>query len=169
MAGKAGSPPTRPFLNSRKCPSRSAAMVYWRQLCDAIATKTVCGGEPGMARIHIQLGRVKRAAPIVRAITPSQSTQLLGWSVRPQGVHTERFSANLCMAWRGQQMSQPQHRGETLPDASFVQFLQAYEEAVRQLIRFVHYWKDRPKDKRGDHHRKPPTMAFPWGQEDVKR
>ena len=41
---------------------------------------------------------------------------------------------------------------------------QAYEEAVKQLVRFVTWFKDRPKDERKDRHRKPPTMPIPWGQ-----
>lgn len=41
---------------------------------------------------------------------------------------------------------------------------QAYEEAVKQLVRFVTWWKDRPKDERRDRHRRPPTMPTPWGQ-----
>jgi creatinine amidohydrolase len=41
---------------------------------------------------------------------------------------------------------------------------QAYEEAVKQLVRFVTWFKDRPKDVRKDRHRKPPTMPIPWGQ-----
>jgi creatinine amidohydrolase len=41
---------------------------------------------------------------------------------------------------------------------------QVYEEAVKQLARFVSWWKDRPKDQRKDRHRKPPTMPIPWGQ-----
>jgi len=40
----------------------------------------------------------------------------------------------------------------------------AYEEAVRQLVRLVNWFKDRPKDQRRDLHRKPPTMPIPWGQ-----
>ena len=44
----------------------------------------------------------------------------------------------------------------------------AYEEAVKQLVRFITWWKDRPKDQRKDHHRKPPTMPIPWGQRPVK-
>ena len=40
----------------------------------------------------------------------------------------------------------------------------AYEEAVKQLARFVTWFKDRPKDKRRDRHRKPPTMPIPWNQ-----
>jgi creatinine amidohydrolase len=41
---------------------------------------------------------------------------------------------------------------------------QAYEEAVKQLARFVTWFKDRPKDRRRDRHRKAPTMPIPWGQ-----
>jgi creatinine amidohydrolase len=40
----------------------------------------------------------------------------------------------------------------------------AYEESVRQLIAFVDYFKDRPKDVRRDRHRTAPTMPMPWGQ-----
>ena len=40
----------------------------------------------------------------------------------------------------------------------------AYEEAVKQLVRFVTWFKDRPKDVRRDRHRRPPTMPMPWGQ-----
>lgn len=40
-----------------------------------------------------------------------------------------------------------------------------YEEAVKQLVRFVTYFQDRPKDLRGDRHRTPPTMPIPWGQQ----
>jgi creatinine amidohydrolase len=41
---------------------------------------------------------------------------------------------------------------------------EAYEEAVRQLVRFVTWFKDRPKDERRDLHRRKPTMPLPWGQ-----
>jgi len=41
---------------------------------------------------------------------------------------------------------------------------QAYEEAVKQLVRFIQWFKDRPKDKRRDRHRKKPTMPMPWNQ-----
>lgn len=41
---------------------------------------------------------------------------------------------------------------------------EACEEAVKQLIRYVSYFKDRPKDTRIDLHRNPPTMPIPWGQ-----
>jgi creatinine amidohydrolase len=40
----------------------------------------------------------------------------------------------------------------------------AYEEAVKQLVGFVNWFQPRPKDKRKDHHRKPPTFPIPWGQ-----
>jgi len=43
----------------------------------------------------------------------------------------------------------------------------AYEEAVKQLVRYVTWWKDRPKDVRRDFHRNPPTMPLPWGQRPV--
>jgi creatinine amidohydrolase len=43
----------------------------------------------------------------------------------------------------------------------------AYEEAVKQLVRFVTWFKDRPKDVRKDRHRKTPTMPIPWGQRPV--
>jgi creatinine amidohydrolase len=41
---------------------------------------------------------------------------------------------------------------------------EVFDEAVKQLIRFVTWFKDRPKDVRKDRHRKPPTMPMPWGQ-----
>ena len=44
---------------------------------------------------------------------------------------------------------------------------QAYDEAVKQLARFVTYFKDRPLDPRRDRHRQPPTMPLPWGQRPV--
>jgi creatinine amidohydrolase len=44
----------------------------------------------------------------------------------------------------------------------------AYEEAVKQLARFVTWFKDRPKDRRKDHHAQAPTMPMPWGQGDVR-
>jgi creatinine amidohydrolase len=40
----------------------------------------------------------------------------------------------------------------------------AYEEAVKQLGRFVTWFKDRPKDVRQDLHRVAPTMPIPWSQ-----
>jgi creatinine amidohydrolase len=43
----------------------------------------------------------------------------------------------------------------------------AYNEAVKQLARLVTWFKDRPKDERKDHHRKPPTMPMPWRQKPI--
>ncbi len=39
-----------------------------------------------------------------------------------------------------------------------------YVEAVKQLVSYAKWWKDRPKDVRKDRHRVPPTMPIPWGQ-----
>src|ERR1700754_3646093 len=44
---------------------------------------------------------------------------------------------------------------------------QAYEEAVKQLSRFVTWFQKRPKDQRRDLHRHKPTMPIPWGQRPV--
>ena len=44
---------------------------------------------------------------------------------------------------------------------------QAYDEAVKQLVRLVNWFKERPKDERCDRHKKPPTMPMPWGQRPV--
>ena len=44
---------------------------------------------------------------------------------------------------------------------------EAYEEAVKQLCRFVSWWHKRPKDRRIDRHRVPPTMPIPWGQRPI--
>jgi len=44
----------------------------------------------------------------------------------------------------------------------------AYEEAVKQLVRFVTYFHDRPADPRRDRHRRPPTMPIPWGQRPLR-
>ena len=44
----------------------------------------------------------------------------------------------------------------------------AYEEAVKQLVRLVAWFKNRPKDQRKDRHRKPPSMPISWGQRPVK-
>ncbi len=44
---------------------------------------------------------------------------------------------------------------------------EAYQEAVKQLVRFVEYFHGRPKDVRKDRHRRPPTMLIPWGQEPI--
>ncbi len=43
----------------------------------------------------------------------------------------------------------------------------ACDEAVKQLVNYVKYFKNRPKDERKDHHAKPPTMPIPWGQTDL--
>jgi creatinine amidohydrolase len=43
----------------------------------------------------------------------------------------------------------------------------AYEESVKQLARFIAWFKDRPKDVRRDLHRTPPTMPIPWGQRPI--
>jgi creatinine amidohydrolase len=45
---------------------------------------------------------------------------------------------------------------------------QVYEEVVKQMVRFISWWKERPKDQRRDLHRKPPTMSMPWGQQSVR-
>jgi len=44
---------------------------------------------------------------------------------------------------------------------------EAYEEAVKQLVHFVNYFRDRPVDPRRDRHRQTPTMPIPWGQRPV--
>src|SRR5260221_1253715 len=41
---------------------------------------------------------------------------------------------------------------------------EAYEETVKQLARFITWFKARPKDRRRDRHRKKPTMPMPWNQ-----
>src|SRR5262245_61798617 len=45
---------------------------------------------------------------------------------------------------------------------------EAYEEAVKQLVRFITYFKNRPADPRRDRHRQAPTMPIPWGQRPLK-
>ncbi|MCZ6794504.1 MAG: creatininase family protein [Planctomycetota bacterium] len=40
----------------------------------------------------------------------------------------------------------------------------AYDEAVNQLASYVTWFQKRPKDQRGDRHRRAPTMPIPWGQ-----
>lgn len=42
---------------------------------------------------------------------------------------------------------------------------EAYEEAVKQLVRFITWFKGRPKDQRRDRHRRAPTMPMPWAQQ----
>lgn len=44
----------------------------------------------------------------------------------------------------------------------------AYNEAVKQLGRFVEYYQTRPIDVRGRHQRKPTSMPIPWGQRDLE-
>ncbi len=51
--------------------------------------------------------------------------------------------------------------------ASAVKGREAYEEAVKQLLRFVDYFRERPIDRRRDHHRRAPTMPLPWGQRPI--
>lgn len=46
---------------------------------------------------------------------------------------------------------------------------EAYEEAVKQLARFVEWFQDRPVDPRGSRHRTPPTMPLPWGQRSIEK
>ena len=46
---------------------------------------------------------------------------------------------------------------------------EAYEEAVKQLARFVTWFRDRPIDARRDRHRQPPTMPMPWGQRPISQ
>ncbi len=41
------------------------------------------------------------------------------------------------------------------------------DEATKQLVRFVTWFKDRPKDQRRDFHRTPPTMPIPWRQRPI--
>ncbi len=41
----------------------------------------------------------------------------------------------------------------------------AYEEAVKQLVRFITWFKDRPKDERRERHRRTPTLPIPWSQQ----
>lgn len=46
---------------------------------------------------------------------------------------------------------------------------QVCDEVVKQLTRFVTWFKDRPKDQRRDFHRQKPTMPFPWGQMSLEK
>jgi creatinine amidohydrolase len=45
----------------------------------------------------------------------------------------------------------------------------ACEEAARQLVNYVKYFKNRPKDQRKDRHATPPTIPIPWGQTDLRK
>ena len=70
-----------------------------------------------------------------------------------------------------QQQEGPGHRPQALaltPKQELSLGKQAYEEAVKQLVRYVTWWKDRPKDVRKDRHRKLPTMPIPWGQRPLR-
>jgi creatinine amidohydrolase len=40
----------------------------------------------------------------------------------------------------------------------------AYDEAVKQLVRLVSWFRDRPKEPRRDRHAVPPTIPTPWGR-----
>jgi creatinine amidohydrolase len=40
----------------------------------------------------------------------------------------------------------------------------AYNEAVKQLCRFIQYFQSRPRDKRHGEQRPEPTIPIPWGQ-----
>jgi creatinine amidohydrolase len=42
----------------------------------------------------------------------------------------------------------------------------AYNEAVKQLVRFVEYFLQRPRDQRHREQQMKPTMPMPWGQSD---
>ena len=44
---------------------------------------------------------------------------------------------------------------------------EAYEEAVKQLVRFIDYFQSRPVDPRIDQHKRKPTMPYPWGQQSL--
>jgi creatinine amidohydrolase len=46
---------------------------------------------------------------------------------------------------------------------------EAYEEAVRQLVRFVSWFQTRPPDRRQDRHEKPPSIPPPWGERPAPR
>ncbi len=41
---------------------------------------------------------------------------------------------------------------------------EAYQEAVKQLVAFVDYFRDRSLDPRGDRHTQGPTIPMPWEQ-----
>jgi creatinine amidohydrolase len=44
----------------------------------------------------------------------------------------------------------------------------AYDEAVKQLSRFITWFHGRAPDPRRDNHAKPPTMPIPWGQRPIE-
>ena len=41
-----------------------------------------------------------------------------------------------------------------------------YHETVKQLCRFIDYFRNRPLDTRGRHQARKPSMPIPWGQYD---
>lgn len=43
-----------------------------------------------------------------------------------------------------------------------------YDEAVKQLSRFINWFAERPKDRRRMRHTQEPTMPMPWGQESIR-
>jgi creatinine amidohydrolase len=43
----------------------------------------------------------------------------------------------------------------------------AFQEAVHQLVELVKWFHPRPKDKRKDRHRTPPTIPIPWKQRPI--
>jgi creatinine amidohydrolase len=44
---------------------------------------------------------------------------------------------------------------------------QVYDEATKQLARFLSWFQTRPRDQRKMLHRTPPTMPMPWGQRSI--
>jgi creatinine amidohydrolase len=44
----------------------------------------------------------------------------------------------------------------------------AYNEAVKQLCRFVEYFQNRPRDTRHVEQQPPPTMPLPWNQRGIE-
>ena len=99
------------------------------------------------------------------------------------GGDTTRGPLNICITVMGEvppgqallrsgaQLGDDVYVSGTLGDAELAtpeKGRQAYEEVVKQLVRYVTWWKERLKDVRKDRHRKPPTMPIPWGQRPVK-
>ena len=41
---------------------------------------------------------------------------------------------------------------------------EAYDEAVKQLVALVSWFKERPREERQEHHRQRPTIPMPWEQ-----
>ena len=48
--------------------------------------------------------------------------------------------------------------------SQFREAIEAYEEAVKQLCRFVDYFRDRPRDTRHREQKPEPSMPIPWNQ-----